>query len=71
MADKTFALIEEGSPRAVLFKSDGSRSFRTLAGVWTPRLSLEDTIMPDEFKDFRAASNNELSALVQDAQVED
>jgi len=61
------ALIEDGTERAVLFRDGSDPIFRSLDGTWVPKLSLEETIMPDDLREFRAASDMEVSALLQDA----
>ncbi|MEL0097921.1 MAG: hypothetical protein VW907_00030 [Opitutae bacterium] len=64
-----FALIEDGSSRALIFKADGSTSVRTSEGVVMPAsaVAAEEIPTPDDLRAFRAASSSELSALLQDA----
>jgi hypothetical protein len=64
----TFALVEDGTSRVMLFLPGKVRCVRSIAGVWTDAWgSPSEVVMPDELGDFRAASTSELSALLQEA----
>ena len=68
MAEEAFALVEDGTSRAVIFKSDGTSSVRTLDGSIKPVGTLVGEEIPtaDDLRAFRAASSMELSALLQE-----
>lgn len=64
-----FALVEDGTGRAIIFAADGSTAVRTMDGAVKPvsALAAEEIVTPDDLRAFRVASINELSALLQEA----
>ena len=66
---EAFALIEDGTGRAIIYGADGSTAVRTMDGAVKPvsALTPEEIPTPDDLRAFRAASSNELSALLQEA----
>lgn len=66
MSKEAFALIDDGTGRAIVFADDGSTSLLTKCGVIKPlgKLKASEIPTPDELWAFRVASDLELSTLL-------
>ena len=71
-SEEAWALVEDGTPRVLLFLPDDKFCARVLDGTWVdePR-SADEVVMPDELGDFRAASRSKVSTLLQEAAASD
>ena len=65
-----FALVDDGTPRALVYFADGSSAVRLLDATWAPDWPTADEVVtPEELGEFRRASSTEFSALAQEARA--
>lgn len=64
MHGNPFALVEDGTRRAIYFRGDKQHAICTLGGVWKRSFeSVADVITPDDLRDFRIATDDELAKI--------
>jgi len=65
MHERIFALMEEGTSRAVIFVGNKVSLFRYLDGTWHSAVDAENVMMPEDLREFRRVSSDELERLLQ------
>lgn len=64
MAGHPFALVEDGTKRAIYFRGNKQYAICTLGGVWKRSFeSVADVITPEDLRDFRIATDDELAKI--------